>query len=234
MSKYLLTVAGFDPTGGAGIIRDSLTFFREGFIPLAVPTAWTVQDGKKVYGFVPLSPEYVKHALSLMLDKKPPGVKIGMVGSEEIVKVLYEILKNFEGMIIFDPVIHASGGESLFEGNIDAFFMLFSISHVITPNRKEGELLTGLKKPEEVVKKLKEKTKGAVVLTGSGDYDLVYDGERMIKIEGKKIPASLHGSGCRFSSYMLSFVVRGVSVEEAVKKARRKVEEEIERGKNER
>jgi hydroxymethylpyrimidine kinase/phosphomethylpyrimidine kinase len=222
----VLTIAGFDPTGGAGILRDTSVFNSLGISYNAIPTSLTVQTHKKVLSTSEIPDKYIKESLESL--KKIRGVKIGMLYNEKVVEVVSDFLKErTPEFIVLDPVINSSSGFPLIskKGIDEMKKSLIPISDFITPNLEEGNLLTGEKKPEEIAKKLHLMGLKYVIITGIDTAnDLFYDGEKLELIKGIKINFSFHGSGCFYSSYLLGELIHGLKPLEAAKKAKRAIE----------
>ena len=110
----LLTIAGSDPSGGAGLQGDLKTFAAFGCYGMAVVTAITVQNTRGVADFMPLAPELVRRQISaLLLDLPPDGVKIGMVATAENAQAINEALSDYKRHIVLDPVLSPSHGATL-------------------------------------------------------------------------------------------------------------------------
>ncbi|MEJ2568008.1 MAG: hydroxymethylpyrimidine/phosphomethylpyrimidine kinase [candidate division WOR-3 bacterium] len=223
----VLTIAGFDPTGGAGILRDVSIFNAFGIPYNAIPTSMTIQTHEKVISTSEISLKYIKKSLSLLNDFR--GVKIGMLYNEKVVKIVSNFLKErTPEFIVLDPIINSSSGYPLIskKGIYEMEKSLIPISDFITPNLGEGKLLTGEKTPEEIVKKLHSMGVKYVIITGIDiANDLFYNGEKMKLIKGNKFDFSFHGSGCFYSSYLLVELIRGSEPIEAAKKAKKTIEE---------
>ena len=223
----VLTIAGFDPTGGAGILRDTSVFKSLGIPSNAVPTALTVQTHEKVLSTSAIPVKYIKEAL--MSFKEVHGVKIGMLYNEKVVKVVSEFLKERNPeVIVLDPIINSSSGYPLIskKGFEEMKKSLIPISTFITPNLEEGKLLTREKNPKKIVKNIHSMGAKYVIITGiKTANDLFYDGEKIEFMEGCKIDFSFHGSGCFYSSYLLGKLILGSEPLQAAKKAKKAIEE---------
>lgn len=157
MIKAVLTIAGSDPSGGAGIQADLKTFTAIGVYGGAVITCNTVQDTTGVRSYHPLDHTLIKEQIEAVLTDLPIShVKIGMVGTMEIGSVIYDILADFQGEVVWDPVMRASSGLSLTDASTSgfAFSSLLERATVLTPNLPELELLTGktANNPEDIEK----------------------------------------------------------------------------------
>jgi len=223
----VLIIAGFDPSGGAGICRDISVFKSLGIPSEAIPTALTVQTSEKVFSTSPIPIKNIKESLESL--KKIHGVKIGMLHNEKVVKVVSYFLKERKPeYVVLDPIINSSSGYPLTSasGIEEMKKSLIPISTFITPNLAEGKLLTGEKVPEKIVKSLHATGVKYVILTGiESKDDLFYDGKKIELIKGSKIDFSFHGSGCFYSSYLLGQLILGCRPLKAAKKAKEAIEE---------
>ena len=145
-NKAALAIAGSDPSGGAGIQADIKTFTTLGVYAGAVITCLTAQNSRGVAEWQPLNPDFFKKQLNLVISDLPIShIKIGMVGSRELSLIIAEKLTDFQGEIVYDPVITASDGHSLCEpGNIEAVKQVCGVATVLTPNLDEFQALSGM------------------------------------------------------------------------------------------
>lgn len=221
----VLTIAGFDPTGEAGILRDASVFNSLGIPSKAVPTGLTVQTSEKVLSTAEIPIKYIKESLSTF--KEIRGVKIGMLYNEKVVKAVTDFLKEKKPkFIVLDPIINSSSGYPLIskKGLEEMKKSLIPISDFITPNLEEGKSLTQEKNPEKIAKKLYSMGVKHVIITGIDTADdLFYDGKRFKLIKGTKIDFSFHGSGCFYSSYLLGKLILGSESLHAAKNAKKAI-----------
>ncbi len=223
----VLTIAGFDPTGGAGILRDISVFDSLGIPSKAVPTALTVQTSEEVLSISEIPINYIKESLESLNEFS--GVKIGMLYNEKVVKVVSNFLKERKPkIIVLDPIINSSSGYPLIseKGLKKMKKNLIPFSTFITPNLSEGKLLTLEENPERIVKNLHSMGAKYVIITGiETANDLFYDGDKIKLIKGSRIDFSFHGSGCFYSSYLLGELILGSTPLQAAKKAKKAIEE---------
>jgi hydroxymethylpyrimidine/phosphomethylpyrimidine kinase len=223
----VVTIAGFDPTGGAGILRDISVFNSLGIPSNAVPTSITVQTQKEVLSTSGIPIKYIKETLESF--KEIRGVKIGMLYNEKVVKIVSEFLKKKNPKtIVLDPIINSSSGYPLInlQGLREMKETLIPLSTFITPNLSEGKSITGEETPEKIAKILYSMGTKYVIITGiETANDLFYDGNKMKLIKGSKEDFSFHGSGCFYSSYLLGELILGSEPLEAAKKAKKAIEE---------
>ncbi len=230
--EYLLSIAGYDPTAGAGVIRDIITFRKLGFYGLGIPTAITYQNTHGFLGFDAVKKESVKEQInSIMNDFKVKYVKIGMIGKAS--DILVESIKNYNWLVVLDPILRAKNGYPL--NKIEDLQVLLEMADVITPNIPEAETLSGFKiKDENDIKKVgkilvDKYGKYVIIKGGHGSGSDYLFGDDIESYTLPKIPKTVHGTGCVYSSSLLSFLARGLKINEAFKKAREFVQNEIEK-----
>ena len=194
--KTVLTIAGSDCSGGAGIQADLKTMTMNGVYGMSVITALTAQNTTGVSGILNVSPEFVGQQIdAVFTDIRPDAVKIGMVSSGEIVHVIAEKLKKYDlGPLIVDPVMVAKGGAKLLSDDAISIVRdeLISLASLVTPNIPEACELTGIiiKDKNDIKKAARELQKrGAknVLIKGghaessdkADDYILFEDGNDM-------------------------------------------------------
>lgn len=189
----VLTIAGSDPSGGAGIQADLKTMLAHGVYGMAAITALTAQNTTGVYGIFPVTGEFLEKQMdSVFSDIFPEAVKIGMLGNEELAVTVARVLKKYNPRhIVVDPVMVATSGAKLLDYESIELFKkeLFSIAEVLTPNIPELEALTGIKIKSEIdfknaAKELSEQcgcavlAKGGHIIEGSPGKDPEEGGEK--------------------------------------------------------
>lgn len=228
--KKVLTIAGSDCSGGAGIQADIKTITANKMYAMSVMTALTAQNTTGVFGVVDISPEFVKMQLdSVFTDIFPDAVKIGMVSNIEIIEVIVERLRHYGAKnIVVDPVMVATSGSKLLkEEAIEAVKnILIPIADIITPNVAEAEVLSGIKiesleDMEKSAKIISNMLGGAVLVKGGhiGEdaSDLILSEGTFCWIDGKRIQnENTHGTGCTLSSAIACNLAGGLSVKESV------------------
>lgn len=230
--KTALTIAGSDPTGGAGLQADLKVFKSFNVHGLSVVSAITAQNTVGVDSIFPVdSKAFEKQLRVLITDIRPDALKIGMIYSKRAVDIIADIFGEFSLQnLIVDPVTVSSSGMSLVdEGTLDTLRnKIFPISKVITPNIYEAALLTGIMVESrngmrEAAIALKDMGPDAVVITGGHleeiALDLYYDGEFHF-IEGEKLKGEYHGTGCAFSAAVTALIALDHAPVEAVRKAK--------------
>jgi hydroxymethylpyrimidine/phosphomethylpyrimidine kinase len=230
--KTALTVAGSDPTGGAGLQADLKVFRSLAVHGFSVVSAITAQDTAGVDLISPVDRDSFEKQLRVLLsDIRPDASKTGMLYSAWAVEIVARMFKEFSlDNIVIDPVTISSTGASLVdEGTLDSIReKLFPLSKIITPNIYEASVLTGIvvesrNGMEEAARALKDMGADSVVITGGHlnniALDLYYDGE-FHAVEGEKIRGEYHGTGCAFSAAIAALLALGHTPAEAVSRAK--------------
>ncbi len=237
----VLTIAGSDNSGGAGIQADLKVFHSLGVYGTSAITAVTVQNSTGVRHIHSIPVKVVTHQIrSLMEDIQPAAVKIGMLICEDIVNAVSEILaESSVPNVVLDPVITSSSGhELLSDAGIAAMKAhLIPIASIITPNYGEAKRLTGITVESDTdavaaAKCLQEMGSTAVVLTGGHrrdrPVDLLLDQNGDIHwLEDDFQGPDIHGTGCVFSAAVAAYLVRGETVLNAVRTAKELVSQAI-------
>lgn len=239
--KKVLTIAGFDSSGGAGLQADIKTFLTLGVHDLSVVSAVTAQNSKGVYGKKRV--DFLKEQLETLGDDiKIDAIKIGMLSNKKDIKIVKNFLKNRKIPIVLDtPWVSSSGYDLLDKRDIQYFAKkLFKLSTLITPNTLETNMLVGfdiksLKEMKKAAKKLHKKYKLKHILIKGGHIkgdvaiDLLYDGKNFYTHKEKRVKSSVdfHGTGCVYSSAIAAYLAKGYSVKKAVKKAKKYITKSI-------
>lgn len=228
----VLTIAGFDSSGGAGLQADMKTISALGCYATSVLTALPIQNTQGVKNIFSIPIEAVTQQLNVVLeDVTPDAIKIGMVHTPELVEAIVEILKQYlEIPIVFDPVMVATSGHRLIEEKtIDVIIeKLLPIAQIITPNMDEAAILArmevqDIKDMELAGEKIKQLDCNYILLKGGHQKTkiitslLVDDKGNLHSYEYERINTNnTHGSGCTLSSAIASFIAQGKSALEAV------------------
>lgn len=238
--RVALSVAGSDPTGGAGLQLDLQVFRALGVHGCAVPTALTVQDTSQVRSVLPLFPNVVTEQLRTLLRDVPPhAVKLGMLASDDVLRAVdfaLDVLRGLPVPLVIDPVLHASSGKELLQRRaIPGLRTLVGRAALVTPNLAEAETLcerdvstrAGI---ESAARQLvAELGAGAALVKGghrSGDADdcLALKGDAGVEVRwlaGERIPGDdVHGTGCALSAAIAARLARGDGLPAAVDAAR--------------
>ncbi|MCY6372620.1 bifunctional hydroxymethylpyrimidine kinase/phosphomethylpyrimidine kinase [Clostridium ganghwense] len=232
--KKVLTIAGSDCSGGAGIQADLKTIIAHKCYGMSVITALTAQNTTGVYGIEACSVDFVKNQMDCVFtDIFPDAVKIGMVSSIEIIEAIAQKLKEHKAQnIVVDPVMVATSGSRLL--NDDAIHKLLNeliqLATVITPNIFEAEILCGfeIKSTEDMIKaarKIAENYDGHILIKGGhledDANDLLFTNGVIHWFEGEKIKNSnTHGTGCTLSSAIASNLALGYDIEESIRNSK--------------
>lgn len=237
--KKVLTIAGSDSGGGAGIQADLKTFAAMKVYGCSVITALTAQNTVGVSGIHTVPAEFVSKQLDAVLeDIHIDAVKTGMLASASIVEVIAKKLQQHSiSNLVVDPVLVATSGDFLtdegLEGLVDAFrSLLFPLATVVTPNVPEAEQLTGMKintldDMREAAVKIKSFGPAFVVvkgghITGDNAVDVLFDGNKFYEYTDSRVATeNTHGTGCTFASALAAGLARGLTVHEAVAEAKR-------------
>jgi len=230
--KKALTIAGFDPSGGAGLQADLKVFQALGVYGLSAVAALTAQNTRGVDSVEPVSRQFLKKQLDvLMSDLIPDAAKIGMLLTEDNVRVVERIIRDYSlKNVVLDPVMISSSGKKLAQANVPKFLKekILPFCQVITPNIHEASVLSGLKiASREDMKKaaviLKTAGPDMVIITGGHlegfAVDVMYDGS-FHYLRAKKRPGEYHGTGCTFSAAITAFLAQGCSSPSAAIKAK--------------
>ena len=244
----LWAVAGFDPSSGAGVTADLMTFAAHGIFGCSAITALTVQTSVGVFGWEPVSPALVAETLNRLDEDLPcDGTKIGMLGSLGMADAVAEFLRRKrsyaegnQGVVVLDPVLRSSSGRSLFpEDRVRQLHVsLLPCVDWITPNWAELELLSGetvgdVASAEQAARQLLRRYPRLHIVATGGDQrtprDLLLRPDGTVAhLEGERIETtSTHGTGCAFSSALLCALVLGAEPLEAVTHAKAFVEQAL-------
>jgi len=229
----VLTIAGSDSCGGAGIQADLKTMQALGVHGMSVVCAVTAQNSVGVQDFWELPPEAVRAQMESVLSDIPvQAIKTGMLASSAIVTAVAEMLAGVRAPLVIDPVAVSKHGYSLLTpGAGDTMrAALLPLATVVTPNLDEAEQFTGIKAADEdgmvaVARAIKEFGPRWVLVKGghlAGDpVDVLFDGRQVWRFGGERIDTPhTHGTGCTLASAIASYLARGAEVPDAVKKAR--------------
>lgn len=232
--KKVLTIAGSDPSGGAGIQADIKTITAHKMYAMSAITSLTAQNTTGVYGVADTEPEFVAQQLDcIFTDIVPDAVKIGMVSNSKIIGVIAEKLLQYDAVqIVADPVmVSTSGSRLLSEEALDVLVTnLLPLATVITPNIPEAEVLCGhtIETRDQMLqagKAISQKLNTAVLIKGGhldGEAaDLLYSEGDICWYEADRIDnPNTHGTGCTLSSAIACNLAAGRSLDESIRKAK--------------
>ena len=251
MTVKILSAAGFDGSGGAGITSDVKIFSKYKILGLSAVTAMTAQNPDKVYAVEPVSEAFFELQLKAVFDYfSVDAVKIGLVYNESQSSILSGFLKKYgTKIVVADPVYISTSSADLTGGKYPDFLMpLLKRATVVTPNIMEAELISGMEikdinEMKAAARAIMEKNPGIgnIVIKGShlieksrkdkilnmalnsrGDF-FVYESKRI------KLDKEVHGTGCMFSSCLVSRLALGETLEEALVSSEKFVAEAIKR-----
>ena len=230
--KIALTIAGSDPSGGAGIQSDIRVFQQFGIHGLSIPCVLTVQNTEGVSEIFKIPVDFVEKQIKVLLtDMIPDATKTGMLYSSEIIRAVADNLSD-HGLrnIVVDPVMVSSTGINLLEKDALTTMReyLFPIADVITPNIREASVLADM--DIEDVEDMKHAAERiirsgikSVIITGGHlkdkKCDLLFDGQEMVIYEKEHIGYEVHGTGCVFSASITACLASGDNLREAFKRA---------------
>jgi hydroxymethylpyrimidine/phosphomethylpyrimidine kinase len=240
----VLTIAGFDPSAGAGIAADLKTFSAQNCYGIAAITAITVQSTQGVKSVHDTPAAELRAQLDMLLDDiKISAIKIGMLGHRGNAVVVGEFLDRAGvANVVLDPVMKSTAGDKDLNdaGGIKYIAEeLMKRATVVTPNIAEAEILSGIpiKDPlamEAAARKIVERGARAVVVKGGHmdkAIDVLFDGTQMLTLGGDHLKSeNTHGSGCTFASAIAAQLACGRPLQEAVLLAKAYVTKAIEKG----
>ena len=235
--KKVLTIAGSDPSGGAGIQADLKTMEAHGVYGMSVITALTAQNTLGVTGKYPVPAEAVSAQLQSVFEDIPPdAVKIGMLPDAEVMSAMADALLTYQpAHIVLDPVLSSTSGASLQAENSRSYLTekIFPLCSLITPNIPEAQILTGKKidsksDMEEAAKALNASYGCSVLIKGGHSIfsnddceDCFFGVSGITWFKSKRIDnPNTHGTGCTLSSAIACNLALGFQMEEAVKRAK--------------
>lgn len=239
--KKVLTIAGSDSCGGAGIQADLKAMSAMGVYGMSVITAVTVQNTMGVFGVQEISTDIVEGQIKAIFeDIEVDSVKVGMLSSSELIRTIGAALKKYNAKnIVIDPVMVSKSEYKLLKDEaIEELKKFVSLGEIVTPNIPEGEILADMeiKNEDDMVeasKKIQKLGAKNVLMKGGHRSDnctdvLLLENGKVVKFPGVRIDTkNTHGTGCTLSSTIASLIGKGYSVEEAVKLGKEYITEAI-------
>ena len=232
--KKVLTIAGSDSCGGAGIQADLKTISAHGLFGMSVITAITAQNTQGVFGVQDISPELIQKQIEVIYeDIHVDAVKIGMASKTDTIVIISETLAKYGAKnLVMDPVMVSKSGYHLLQPEAKEVLIkyLLPMALVVTPNIMEAEVVTGMK-----INSLEHMEKAAIEIYGMGPkyvlikggylegevIDVLYDGESYIYYISQRIDTpNTHGTGCTLSSAIASNLAKGMDMSEAIGRAK--------------
>lgn len=233
--KNVLTIAGADPSGGAGIQSDILTFASFGVNGLSVITSLTAQNNKAVKGTLAVPAPFLSKQVNVLLEEFTiHAVKIGMIGTEANVKALGRLFRSGKlKNIVLDTVLRSTSDFPLLDDNgVKAVRKLLPLVRIATPNTIEASILSGISVDdtdgmEEAAKIIFSMGAENVLVKGGhlkgSPVDILYDGKRFFYFEGKRLKGKkerFHGTGCILSAGIAAGLAKGWPVKKAAAEAK--------------
>lgn len=234
MKKTALTIAGSDPSGGAGFQADLKTFAAYGVYGMAVPAALTAQSTVGVVAVREIPPAFMAAQLDALLsDVRVDAVKTGMLLSARTIRVVAEAVKKYRvGNLVIDPVMVSTSGRRLLRKNAVSVMVseLFPLAELVMPNMDEAAVLAGMEVAtredmREAAARIHLLGPKFVLVKGGhhrGDpVDVFYNGVEAFEFPGKRVTGKdLHGTGCVLSAAVTAGLAKGMVMMEAVAKAK--------------
>ncbi len=224
----VLSLAGHDPSGGAGIQADMEAIHAQGCHAATAITCLTVQDSSQVHRVEPIEAGlFLQQARRAARDMPPSAIKIGLVPGEETAAAICELLEEYSGVpMVLDPVLYAGGGRAL--SAVEWLKPLLERATLITPNRREARLLSGEKTVDKAAHALLA-TGSAVLVTGADEAEGETvsnqlfttpegDGAPTAQWQWPRLAGSFHGSGCTLASAIAARLALGEPLQQAVEK----------------
>lgn len=234
MLKKVLTIAGSDCSGGAGVQADLKTFSAHGVFGMSVIVSVVAENTSRVIDIQDITPDMVEKQIDAVFeDIEVDAVKVGMLSSPKCMKAVAGKLRQYHPpYVVIDPVMYAKNGCPLMNPlSVNTLIeTVLPLADILTPNIPEAEKITGMQirsvmDMEAASKKIYEMGCKAVVVKGGhaiGDaLDVLFDGKQLYHFEAERIATkNTHGTGCTFSSAIASQLALGVDIYKAVEKAK--------------
>jgi hydroxymethylpyrimidine/phosphomethylpyrimidine kinase len=241
----VLTIAGSDSGGGAGIQADIRVISAHGAFPLSVITAITAQNTRGVSATFEVPPSVIESQIRAVFDDfTVSAVKTGMLSSKKVVQQVARLLaKRAVRNLVVDPVMVSKNGYPLLKATAISALKseLFPLAHLVTPNIDEAEQLAGIairtiQETEEAAQIILKSGCKAVLIKGGHlrsdpGCDLFYDGKKFVRFKDKWIDSpNTHGTGCVYSAAIAANRAQGIPLETAIKKAKKYLTQTIRYG----
>ncbi len=229
--KIALSIAGSDPTGGAGLQADLKVFKSMGVYGISIPSAFTAQNTIAVCDIYEIFPDFFSAQIDILLkDIQPHALKTGMLHTPGIIRIVFEKIKEYSlGNLVVDPVTVSSTGVSLAKKEVATVIKNDLFPLVITPNINEASVFSGIdirneKEMKEAAVRLRDYGSENVIITGGHlkekAVDMLFDGDEFLSLENDKLEGEFHGTGCVFSAVITACIALGFDVKEAFIKAK--------------
>ena len=239
--KKVLTIAGSDCSGGAGVQADLKTMAAHGVFGMSVIVSVVAENTARVIDIQDITPEMIEKQIDAVFeDIVPDAVKIGMLSSPACMRAVAGKLDQYKPRhVVIDPVMYAKNGSPLMDPSAVGALIEWILPHagVLTPNIPEAERITGreirsLADMEQAARDIYAMGVGGVLVKGghaAGDaLDILYDGDKFYRYEARRIDTkNTHGTGCTLSSAIASNLALGYGIPEAVERAKAYVTDAI-------
>lgn len=234
MMKKVLTIAGSDCSGGAGIQADLKTFSAHGVFGMSVIVSVVAENTSRVVDIQDITPEIIEKQIDAVFeDIEVDAVKVGMLSTPECMRAVAGKLRQYKPEhVVIDPVMYAKNGCPLMDPSaVDALIeTILPLADVLTPNIPEAERITGMEiryvtDMEAAARKIHDMGSKTVVVKGGyaigNALDVLFEGKQMYHFETQRIATkNTHGTGCTFSSAIASQLALGMDICKAVEKAK--------------
>jgi hydroxymethylpyrimidine/phosphomethylpyrimidine kinase len=236
----ILSIAGVDPSGGAGVLADVKTISALGGYACAVVTALTAQNTQAVAGVFPIAANFIVAQLdTLLADVNIAATKIGMLGQAPVIEAVAQGLARWNlAPVVLDPVMVAKSGDPLLDKAAVGVLReaLLPLVTVVTPNLPETGVLLEQRAPESVKEMTRAAERLRLLLRGDGErwillkgghlsgdeaIDLLHDGDRMIELRVRRVATrNTHGTGCTLSAALATLIPQSADVPAAARRAK--------------
>jgi hydroxymethylpyrimidine/phosphomethylpyrimidine kinase len=232
--KKVLSVAGSDCSGGAGIQADLKTFSAHGVFGMTAITSVVAENTFRVIEFQDVRPDIIEKQIDAVFEDIPPdAVKIGMLSCRETMLAVARKLREWKPIhVVIDPVMYAKNGSALMSSDSIGTLIaeVASLADVITPNIPEADEMTGMRirtlaDMEQAARRIHQMGCRTVLIKGGhredDATDIFYDGNRIYRYSAPRIHTkNTHGTGCTYSSAIASNLALGLPVSQAVERAK--------------
>ena len=222
----VLVLAGLDPSGGAGLLADAEAIRACGARPFCLATALTVQTSRRALRFEPVSPALVLEQARALLEEEPiAALKLGMLGTAAMLDAAVWIARTAKVPLVIDPVLRASSGAPLFDGDPSAYRALFSLGAIVTPNLDECATLLFLDAPPASLEEMAlagrsllglgataALIKGGHLASPHSSTDLLVTAAGAYELAGPRHPGTKRGTGCRLAGALAAQLASGKSL----------------------
>jgi hydroxymethylpyrimidine kinase/phosphomethylpyrimidine kinase len=240
-NPVVMSVAGFDPSAGAGVLADIKTISAFGCYGIAAVTSVTLQNTQMIGGAYHQKPASLRRQMSMLFDDfDVAAIKTGMLPTEDIVKEVAALVRGRSLQVVVDPVLRSTSGQELADKRATEALTkyLLPLSSVVTPNVTEAERLSGIvirdrRSMEEAAREILKHGAGAVLITG-GDWeadncpDMLLDDQGTAIYDSERVQSRhTHGTGCSLASAIACLLARGRSLRESIPIAKRYITQAI-------